>query len=148
MNLIEVAGHLGADPETRFTANGQKVVTLRVAARSRRGSNDETIWWRVTLWGERFDKLLTYLKKGSAIIVIGDMHKPEIFTGRDGAPQVSVEMTAEMIKFSPFGSGRSQDNQQQQQQQQQAPAQHDMANSGVSMGQAAAAPISDDDIPF
>ena len=142
MNLIEVAGHLGADPEARFTANGQKVTTLRVAAKSKRGSNEETIWWRVTLWGDRFDKMLTYFKKGSAVIVLGEMHKPEIFTGRDGNPQASLEMTAELIRFSPFGTGRSQENQGQQEPQQ------EMAPSGVSSGQGSSAPINDDDIPF
>ena len=38
MNHTMIAGHLGADPEVRFTSSGQKVTTLRVAARCRRGS--------------------------------------------------------------------------------------------------------------
>ena len=105
MNVIQIAGHLGSDPEVRFTPSGQKVVTFRMATNSRRGGKDETTWWRVTIWGERFDKMLPYLKKGSAVIVVGEMHKPEIFTGRDGSNQVSMEITAEMIRFSPFGRG-------------------------------------------
>ena len=32
MNQITIAGHLGADPEVRFTSSGQKVTTLRVVA--------------------------------------------------------------------------------------------------------------------
>ena len=71
MNQIIIAGHLGADPEVRFTSSGQKVTTLRVATRVRRGGKDkdETIWWRVTVWGEQFDKMIPYFKKGSPIIV-------------------------------------------------------------------------------
>jgi len=103
MNKVTVAGHLGADPEVRFTSSGQKVTTLRVAARARRSGKDETIWWKVTVWGEQFDKIIVYLKKGSPIIVIGDLSKPEIFTDRDGRPQVSMNITAESIMFSPFG---------------------------------------------
>ena len=103
MNIVELAGRLGADPEVRYTANNLKVTTLRVAANSYRGGKEETIWWRVTIWGDRFDKMLSFMKKGSAIIVIGELHKPEIWTNRNGEPQVSMEMTAEMIKFSPFG---------------------------------------------
>ena len=60
MNTIHVAGHLGADPEVRFTSSGQKVTTLRVAARVRKGKNEDTIWWRVTLWGEQFDKMVSF----------------------------------------------------------------------------------------
>lgn len=103
MNLVQIAGHLGADAETRFTPSGQKVTNLRVAANSRRNNKDETVWWRVTIWGDRFDKLLPYLKKGSAVIIVGEMSKPEIYTDKDGNPQVTLNVTAEMIKFSPFG---------------------------------------------
>jgi single-strand DNA-binding protein len=102
MNIIQIAGHLGADPETRFTANNLKVTTFRVATNIRRKEKDETIWWRVTVWGDRFDKMMTYLKKGSAAIVVGEL-KPEIFMDKEGKPQLSLDITADMIKFSPFG---------------------------------------------
>ena len=103
MNQITIAGHLGADPEVRFTSSGQKVTTLRVAARARRSGKDETIWWKVTIWGEQFDKIIPYFKKGSPIIVVGELNKPEIFTDREGRPQVSMSITANNILFSPFG---------------------------------------------
>jgi single-strand DNA-binding protein len=103
MNQITIAGHLGADPEVRFTSSGQKVTTLRVAARARKGAKDETIWWKVTVWGEQFDKMLAYFKKGSPIIVLGELNKPEIFTDREGRPQVSMSLTAMNLMFSPFG---------------------------------------------
>ena len=103
MNIITIAGRLGADPEIRFTSNGQKVTTLRVATNSRKGSKDETIWWRVTVWGENFDKMISFLKKGSAVIIVGDLSKPEIFTDREGRPQVSMNITASNILFSPCG---------------------------------------------
>ncbi len=103
MNIIHIAGHLGADPEVRFTSGGQKVTTLRVAARTRKGKEEATIWWRVTVWGEQFDKFISFLKKGSAIIVVGTMNKPEIFNDREGKPQVSMELTASNLMFPPFG---------------------------------------------
>lgn len=103
MNFINIAGNLGADPEVRFTSSGKKVTTLRVATKARKGGNDETIWWRVTIWGEQFDKLVSFLKKGSSVVVFGEMQKPEIFNDRDGKPQVSMEITAAMLQFSPFG---------------------------------------------
>ena len=106
MNQVTVAGHLGADPEVRFTSSGKKVTTLRVAARVRKGSSkdkDETIWWKVTIWEEDFDHIIPYFKKGSPIIVIGELNKPEIFTDREGRPQVSMNITAMNLQFSPFG---------------------------------------------
>lgn len=103
MNLLYLAGHLGADPETRFTPGGQKVTTLRIATNSYQNGQDVTIWWRVTCWGDKFDKILPHLKKGSAVIITGEMKKPEIYTDKEGRPQVALELTAESIRFSPFG---------------------------------------------
>lgn len=103
MNLIHIAGHLGADPETRFTQSGKKVTTLRVATRTRRAGNDDTIWWRVTIWGDAFEKMIPHLKKGGAVMVWGEVHKPEIFNDREGKPQISLEITAVHLQFSPFG---------------------------------------------
>ena len=109
MILIQIAGHLGADPETRFTPSGQKVTNLRVATNIRRGGKEKTVWWRVTLWGDRFDRMLPYLKKGSAIFVMGTMNAPELYPDREGNTQVSLEITAEYIGFNPFGQKERQE---------------------------------------
>lgn len=161
MNQITIAGHLGADPEVRFTSSGQKVTTLRVASRVRRGSKgDDTIWWRITIWGEQFDKMIPFFKKGSPIIVFGELSKPEIFTDRDGRPQVSMNITAQNILFSPFGRpdapGESDEHEGtparqemaysggggQQQQQQQPKKQYGQAN------ERPAENFADEEIPF
>lgn len=110
MNIIHIAGHLGADPEVRFTASGQKVTGLRIAVNTRKSGKEETIWYRITIWGDRFDKMMPYLKKGSSIIVIGTLHKPEIYTDKEGRQHVSLEITAEMIQFSPFGRSDRSEN--------------------------------------
>jgi len=103
MNHTFIAGHLGADPEVRYTSSGKKITMLRVATRVRRGGKDETIWWGVFILGEQYDKMIPYLKKGSPIMVAGEIDKPKIFTDREGQPQVSLSITATSIHFSPFG---------------------------------------------
>ncbi|MBM3198204.1 MAG: single-stranded DNA-binding protein [Chlamydiae bacterium] len=100
VNQAFIAGHLGADPEVRFTSSGQKVTTLRVGARGRKG---ESIWWKASVWGEQFDKMIAYLKKGSPIMVFGEISKPEIYTDKEGKPQTSLQITATNLLFSPFG---------------------------------------------
>ena len=114
MNQMTLMGHLGADPEVRFTSSGSKVTTLRLAVNARRSGQDETLWWRVTLWGEGFDKLLSYCKKGSAIVVFGEMLKPEIYTNKEGKPQISLSLVAYHIGFSPFGKGARQEEVQRE----------------------------------
>lgn len=151
MNQTNIAGHLGADPEVRFTSSGKKVTTLRVAARVRKGNKDETIWWKVSVWGEQFDKMIPHFKKGSPIIVIGEMNMPEIFTDREGRPQVSMSMTALNLMFSPFGrpeSSSSSEAHAAPAASTQEPA-HATANEGFSYGQGkAGSNFNEDEVPF
>ncbi|MDN3506213.1 MAG: single-stranded DNA-binding protein [Simkaniaceae bacterium] len=152
MNQITVAGHLGSDPEVRFTSSGQKVTTIRVAARVRKGSKgDDTIWWRVTVWGEQFDKMIPYLKKGSPLIVLGELSKPEIFTDRENRPQVSMNITANNLLFSPFGRPDSQSNSGGgggYQQQQQGQQQHGQQQEEQQPQEQPASALADEEIPF
>jgi single-strand DNA-binding protein len=125
MFIVHLAGHLGKDPETRFTPSGQKVTTFSMAINFRKGKEDLTIWVRVTVWGDRLDKMLSYLKKGSGVIVTGRMNPPTSYTDKEGRTQVSLEVTAEMIEFSPFGRPDRQGEGQPHQQQQPTAGQYD-----------------------
>ncbi|MBI5346607.1 MAG: single-stranded DNA-binding protein [Chlamydiae bacterium] len=144
MNIIHIAGHLGADPETRVTQSGHKVTTFRVGTKTRKNT---TIWWRVTVWGDQFDNMIQYLKKGSAVMVVGDVSAPEIYTDKEGKPQVSMQITAIQLMFSPFGKPAS-SNEATATQQTKAPQEF----GGMAVGQAA--PVKKDefeleeDIPF
>ena len=102
MNHTMIAGRLGADPEVRFTSGGQKVTTFRVATNRKRKGAEETVWYRVTVWGETFDKMMPYIKKGGAVMVWGDL-VAELYTNREGQQQISLNLTATQISFSPFG---------------------------------------------
>lgn len=113
MIIVQIAGRLGKDAESRFTPSGQKVTTLTMATNIRKGGKEETVWWRVTIWGDRYDKMMPYFKKGSALIVIGDMNKPDIWTDKEGRQQVSMELTADIIRFNPFGSSTNERNPQE-----------------------------------
>jgi len=102
MNYIQIAGRLGRDPEIRHTQDGKRVTSLSVATSRKRKGQDSTVWYKVTIWGEHFEKLISYLKKGSAIVVIGDL-EAKVYTDKSGSPQISLEITPWNIGFSPFG---------------------------------------------
>lgn len=103
MFIVQIAGHVGKDPETRFTPNGQKVTTFSIAVNQKKGKEEVTIWVRVTVWGDSLDKILSFIKKGSAVIVVGSMNPLSSYTDKEGRTQTSIEVTARMIEFSPFG---------------------------------------------
>ncbi|MBS0622368.1 MAG: single-stranded DNA-binding protein [Verrucomicrobia bacterium] len=105
MNLMQIVGNLGSDPEESVTPDGQKVVSFRIAVNTRKKGKDITVWYRVTIWGDRFDRMLPYIKKGSSLLVIGELQKPEIYTDRNGQPQISLDITADILKFLPGKGG-------------------------------------------
>jgi len=110
MNFVHIIGRLGKDPETRFTADGKKVTVLVVATNSRKGGQEETIWWRVSMWGDRWDKMVSHLSKGKPIMVGGEMKKPELYTDKNRQQQLgSIEINGDYLKFMPFGKSDQQD---------------------------------------
>ncbi len=137
MQQIVIAGRLGADPEERVTPSGQKVWNLRVATNVRKGGEEVSMWWSVSVWGDSFDRMMPFFKKGSAIIVSGDFMPPRKYTDKNGEVQFALEITARNLSFSPFGKGTdgqsdnnnagtngfNQTQPQAQQRPQQAPAQ-------------------------
>ena len=105
MNTIQIAGRLGADPAPRVTPKGIKVTTLSVATSIYQNGKDDTIWWRVTVWNDEFKNIIDHLKKGSAVVIVGEMrNKPETYVDKNGVTQVTMTITAISIRFSPFGS--------------------------------------------
>lgn len=106
MNFIQIAGRVGRDPETRFTPDGKKVISFSVATSRKRKGQEETVWYRVTIWGDQFDNMMPYIKKGSALMVMGDL-EARLYTDKEGKTQVSLEITARVIHFLPSGSGKS-----------------------------------------
>lgn len=114
MNILHLCGFLGADPEERFTPDGRKLWELRLATRSYKNGQEETIWWRITVWGDQFDNLLKHFKKGKPIYIIAEMNKLGTYTDKNGQVQVSYEAIARSIHFLPV-SDRQEGAQPQQQ---------------------------------
>jgi single-strand DNA-binding protein len=114
---LVIVGNLGRDPEMRYTPSGQAVTNLSVATnRSYNNSNGErvkeTTWFRVSVWGRQAEACNQYLKTGSQVLVEGRMNQdnetggPRIWTGDDGQPRASFEITARQVTFL---SGRGDD---------------------------------------
>lgn len=101
MNIVHLIGFLGADPEERFTPDGKKVWNLRLATRSYKKGQEETIWWRLTVWGDQQDRILSHLKKGKPVFVIGEMNKLDTYTDKNGQVQVSYDATVKSLHFLP-----------------------------------------------
>ncbi len=114
---VIIAGNLGSDPQMRYTPSGQAVTNFSVATNRRYTAGDgtqvdETTWFRVSAWGKLAEVCNQYLRKGRKVLVEGRLNPdpatggPRIWTGNDGQPRASFEVTAMEVKFL---SSRSED---------------------------------------
>jgi len=76
LNKVLLIGHLGADPESRFTTSGSAVANLNLATneswRSSEGDTKEkTEWHRIVLFGKMAETAAEYMKKGQLVFVEG-----------------------------------------------------------------------------
>ena len=102
-------GNLGKEPEMRYTSTGQPVTTLSVATNRRYNdangqSQNETTWFRVSVWGKQAESCNQYLHKGSRVVVEGRL-TPDPETGgphiweSNGKVGASYEVTASTVRF-------------------------------------------------
>ena len=103
-----VVGHLGRDPEMRYTQDGTPVTSFSVATTRRwsdkeGGQREETTWFRVAAWGRQAETCNQYLSKGRLVLVEGTV-SAQAFKGRDGEPRASLELRADRVVF--LGGGQ------------------------------------------
>ena len=107
---VILAGHLGRDPEMRYTTDGTPVTSFSVATTEKWTGQDgqqqeRTIWWRVTAWRRLAETCNRFLSKGRPVLVEGRMNVdpesggPRTFTRKDGTVGASYEVTALTVKF-------------------------------------------------
>lgn len=78
VNKVILLGHLGRDPETRFTASGEPVCNFSMATtetwKDKEGQKKEqTEWHQVAFFGKLAEVAQNYLKKGSLVYIEGSI---------------------------------------------------------------------------
>lgn len=142
-NKITVVGHLGKDPELRYTPQGNAVCNISVATSEKRRDKtgemqDSTTWFKITLWGKQAETASKFLTKGSQIYIEGRLRVEE-WADRDGKNRYTLEIQATDMQFLGTKSGNE--------------GSYSTPNSGnndeqpMSDGDFTPAPT-DDDIPF
>jgi single-strand DNA-binding protein len=145
LNRVTLIGNLGADPELKYTQNGQGVLRLRLATTesyvNRANERQQrTDWHTVIVWGKRGEALNNILSKGRGICVEGRIQYRQ-WEDKDGNKRNSTEIVAQNIVL--LGSGRGRDSS--------APGDFGGGGGGGGSGGGSAPPtddFGDDDIPF
>lgn len=131
LNLVQLIGNLGKDPEMRYTANGTAVASFSLAVGRSFGSGEDrrekTEWFNIVVWNKLAEVVAQHLEKGRKVYVQGRLENRS-WDGPDGQKRYRTEVVAGEVMFLDRAPGSS------------APAQWDY---GESSGD-----LDPDDLPF
>jgi single-strand DNA-binding protein len=97
LNKAEIIGHLGQDPEVRFTGSGTAVCNFTVATKHHVKGEDQTEWHRLVAFGKLAEIIKEYLHKGSMAYFEGRLQTRK-WQDNDGNEKHSTEIIVnEMI---------------------------------------------------
>ena len=151
-NKITLIGHLGKDPELRYTPQGIAVCNFTMATNDKRRDQagelqDVTMWFKVTLWRQQAENAAKYLAKGRQVYVEGRLRVEE-WTDRDGNNRHTLEVQASDLQFLGGGRGEESGRNESGEPEFAGPAPSGQASAAPSGSGFTRPPAGDDDIPF
>lgn len=114
VNKVIIIGYLGADPETRYTADGSAVASFRVATTERwkdkasGEAQERTEWHRIVSFGKLAEIAGEYLAKGALAYVEGRLQTRK-WQDKDGNDRYTTEIVADTVRFLSRAPGRDAD---------------------------------------
>jgi single-strand DNA-binding protein len=98
LNKVQIIGHLGKEPEMRYTPSGKPVTTFTVAVSRSWNTGDgerhsETEWFNIVAWGNLAEICKQYLTKGQQVYIEGRLQTRK-WDDKEGAKHTSVEIVA------------------------------------------------------
>ncbi|MBD8526065.1 single-stranded DNA-binding protein [Pseudomarimonas arenosa] len=111
INKVILVGNLGADPETRYTAGGSAITSIRIATseswRDKQSGEmqERTEWHRIKFFGRLAEIAGEYLRKGSQVYVEGSL-RTDKYTDKEGVERYTTDIIAnEMQMLGGRGEG-------------------------------------------
>lgn len=101
MNKLTIIGNVTKEPEMRTTQSGIAVCSFNVAVNRRQQGQvgqPDADFFRVTAWRGLAEVCHMYLAKGRKVCVVGSV-SASAYTGNDGKPRASLEVTADDVEF-------------------------------------------------
>lgn len=107
LNLVNLVGRAGRDPEVRYFESGTVLCTLTLAVNRRSSRTDQPDWFNLKFWGKTAEIAANYVKKGSLIGIQGSL-EIETWTDRStGANRSSPVIRVDRLDL--LGSKRDND---------------------------------------
>ena len=101
MNTIQLLGNMTRNIEKKTSKNGVEFYTFTVADNQR---DKSCTFWNCICFEKLSDKFVSFLTKGSAVVVTGEVSTPKTYEKKDGSHAVDISVTVKEVRFSPFKS--------------------------------------------
>ena len=103
LNRVTAIGHLGNDPEIRFTPKGTAVGKFSIAVnekwRDQAGNQQQhTEWINVEVWGKMAENCGQYLSKGKPVYIEGRL-RTDKYQDKQGIDRHFTKVIASTIQF-------------------------------------------------
>lgn len=112
LNKVLLIGHLGCDPEMRYTPSGRPVTSYSLTTSRSWTSSDgerrkETEWFNIVSWGNLAEICKQYLSKGQQVYIEGRL-QTRSWEDETGKKHFRTEVVSnEMIMLGDRRSGKS-----------------------------------------
>jgi len=112
VNNVMLIGHLGRDPEVRYTPGGDAVADISIATsesyKNREGNIvEKTEWHNLVVWRNTAEFAKQYLKKGNMVYVSGKL-RTKSWEGQDGVKKYKTEVNVdELVALGGLGKKES-----------------------------------------
>ena len=103
-NKVILLGHLGQDPESRFTKSGTQVVNFSLATNERWGGQnggevqERTEWHKIVVFGKQAETCARYLSKGRQVLIEGRL-QTRSWEDQSGQKRFMTEIVANNVRF-------------------------------------------------
>jgi single-strand DNA-binding protein len=99
MNNITIHGTVGQEPELRFSASNNAVLTFSVADNYGKDDKKKTTWHNVIVFGKVAENVANSISKGTSVLITG-RYEQEEFTKKDGTKGKTTKLIADEVGVS------------------------------------------------
>jgi len=148
LNKVQLIGHLGGDPEIRYTTSGAAVANFSLATTEQWTRDGEkqskTEWHKIVAWRKLAEIIGEWCKKGQQVYIEGKL-TTEKWQNKEGQDVYSTKIVADQMIMLSGGDRDAQPHQESQEPQSQD---GDFSGDGGEQRGFDGQQVPDDDIPF
>jgi len=145
MNVVNLLGRLGRDPEISYSQSGMAICKFSLATSEKRSGEQITQWHRCTAFGKTAELIEQYIHKGDQLACEGKIQYGQY--DKDGVTRYTTDIIINRIHFVSGGSG-GQGNQGEYSGNQNTGQQSQPQQQAYQQPQGQPGAIDPDDIPF